>query len=290
MATGNVRTRTKKRGTKRARQNRRKTMAVKADRYQLYLDSVQSPDHETWFFQRVYRREFRRKPRVLREDFCGTAAVCCQWVNRHPERRAIGVDIDPQPLAWGRSHNLEKLSPAARERVELRVDDARRVAGPKADIVAAQNFSYYFFKTREDLLRYFRAAYRNLDRRGLLVLDALGGSEVLEEGHVETKRLRRFHYVWEQERFDPITHDCRFLIHFRFPDGSEMRRAFVYDWRLWTLPEIRELLEQAGFDRVDVYWEDTDQETGGGNDSYRIRQHAESDPAWVAYVVAVKRS
>ena len=268
---------------------RSKTMAALADKYDLYLKSVQSPEFEVDFFRRAYLREFGRPPKVLREDFCGTAAVCCQWVNRHPERSAVGVDIDPAPLEWGRAHNLAAISPAARKRVRLLQTDARRVVGPKADVVAAQNFSYYYFKTRDDLRRYFRAAYRNLTRRGILVLDALGGSEVMEEGHQEVKRMRGFRYVWDQHRFDPITHHCRFYIHFRFPDGSEKRRAFAYDWRLWTLPEIRELLTEAGFARSDVYWECTDSETGEGNDVYRRRTHAESDPAWVAYVVAVKR-
>ena len=80
----------------------------------------------------------------------------------------------------------------------------------------------------------------------------------------------------------------QFCIHFRFKDGSALSRAFQYDWRLWTLPEIRELLIEAGFERADVYWEGTDKETGEGTDVYRRREHAESDPAWIAYVVGVK--
>ncbi len=27
-----------------------------------------------------------------------------------------------------------------------------------------------------------------------------------------------------------------------------LRRAFRYDWRLWTIPELAEMLEEAGFD------------------------------------------
>ena len=110
----------------------------------------------------------------------------------------------------------------------------------------------------------------------------------MEEEREEITSHRGFDYVWEQKRFDPITHRCEFVIHFDFPDGSRMRRAFVYDWRLWTIPEVRELLTEAGFRSSDVYWESTDKKTGQGNDVYRRRQHADSDPAWVAYVVGVK--
>lgn len=29
-----------------------------------------------------------------------------------------------------------------------------------------------------------------------------------------------------------------------------LRRAFRYDWRLWTIPELAEMLEEAGFDSM----------------------------------------
>jgi cyclopropane fatty-acyl-phospholipid synthase-like methyltransferase len=263
-------------------------MAALADKYDLYQRSVQSPECDVGFFLRTFKTYYGRPPLVLREDFCGTAAVCCEWVESHKDRRAIGVDLDPEPLSWGKKHNLARLSDEARARVSLLEADVRAVRGPKADVIAAQNFSFYLFLTREGLREYFRAAHRNLAREGIMVLDMLGGPECMEDDLEEVRGFRSFKYVWEQARFDPITHDCRFHIHFRFPDGSEMRRAFTYDWRLWSIPEVRELLAEAGFRLADVYWEGTDSKTGKGNDRYRRRTHAESDPAWVAYLVAVK--
>ena len=264
-------------------------MASRADRYDLYQRSVQSPEHEVAFFRRVFATTYGRRARLLREDFCGAGVVSCEWVRSHRERRAIGIDIDPVPLAWGREHNVARLPASARQRVALERGDARRIVGPKADLVAAQNFSFQCFKTRPDLKRYFKAAHGNLARQGLLCLDLMGGAELLADDRPEeVKSFRRFKYVWEQKRFDPITHDCEFFIHFRFPDGSALERAFHYRWRLWTIPEIRELLVEAGFRRADVYWEDTDRRTGKGNDTYRRRERAESDAAWICYIVAVK--
>ena len=57
-------------------------------------------------------------------------------------------------------------------------------------------------------------------------------------------------------------------IHFSFPDGSKIKKAFTYDWRLWTLPEIRELLLEAGFQRATVYWEGTNEETEEGDGEF----------------------
>jgi len=266
----------------------RRRLADLADKYDLYLRSVQSPDHEVGFFRRAYKSAYGTVPTVLREDFCGTAAVCCEWVKGKADRQAIGIDIDPVPLRWGKQNNLADLSPAARKRVRLVRTDVRRVEGPKADVLAAQNFSFNCFQKRSDLLTYFKAARRNLKRKGVMVLDVLGGPEVMEEDQQEIKSFRGYKYVWHQRSFDPINNRAVFAIHFRFPDGSELENAFVYDWRMWTLPEIRELLAEAGFARSEVYWEGTDPKTGEGNDVYRRRERAESDPAWVAYVVAIK--
>jgi cyclopropane fatty-acyl-phospholipid synthase-like methyltransferase len=165
----------------------------------------------------------------------------------------------------------------------------REVAGEKADVVSAENFSYFIFRTRDALRTYFEAARQNLADEGLFVIDIMGGSETVEEDHKEERKLDGFRYVWEQHRVDPITAHATFFIHFRFRDGSELHRAFRYDWRLWTIPEVRELLLEAGFSRVDVYWEGTD-EDGDGDGIYRKRKHAESDPSWIAYIVGVKQS
>jgi hypothetical protein len=273
------------------RQTNPPTLARAADKYDLYQQSVQEPDCEVAFFDRVYRAQFGRRPLVLREDFCGTFAVCCAWAASHHQRIAIGVDLDPQPLAWGRTHNLAKLPLAAQDRVTLLQQDVLKVdranAG-KADVLAAQNFSFYIFKTRDALRQYFQAAHAHLADEGLAVLDMMGGSEVFVENHEDVRRVNGFRYVWEQARFDPISHDGRYHIHFRFRDGSRLNRAFTYDWRLWTLPEVRELLLEAGFSRVDIYWEGTDADSGDGNGIYRRTTRATADPSWVAYVVAVK--
>ena len=55
------------------------TMAETADRHVLYEASVQSVDTETEFLQRVFKRYHGRSFHLLREDFCGTAKLACEW-------------------------------------------------------------------------------------------------------------------------------------------------------------------------------------------------------------------
>jgi cyclopropane fatty-acyl-phospholipid synthase-like methyltransferase len=235
----------------------------------------------------MFERCYGSRPRVLREDFCGTAALARAWVEAHRDHRAVGVDLDPEPLAWGREHHLAHLKPEQADRLALLRGDVRRVRAAKADVLVAFNFSYCVFRTRPELGDYFRRARSNLGRRGIFVLDAYGGSEA-QERREERRSLRGFTYVWDQDRFDPITHHTTCHIHFEFPDGSRMQRAFTYQWRLWTLPELRELLAEAGFASTEVYWEGTERRTNEPNGIFRSREHAPEDPAWVAYLVAAR--
>jgi len=116
-------------------------------------------------------------------------------------------------------------------------------------------------------------------------LDCFGGHEAFEEMQ-EERKYDDFTYVWHQARYNPITGDYVCKIHFKFKDGSRLKNAFVYEWRLWTLPEIVEMLSEAGF-QASVYWEGTD-EDGEGNGEFTLTDQGEADAGWIAYVVAQK--
>jgi hypothetical protein len=93
--------------------------------------------------------------------------------------------------------------------------------------------------------------------------------------------------VWDQAKFNPITNEITCYIHFEFPDGNGMRRAFTYHWRLWSLVEVCEALREAGFQTADVYWEG-EGEDGEGDGVFRRTTRAENCPGWIAYIVAAK--
>jgi hypothetical protein len=269
------------------RRTRGSTQARGADRYDLYQRSVQDPDPDLRLVSRVFERHYGKRPRLLREDFCGAAALACRWVELHRENRACGIDLDPEPLEWGRRHNIARLSPERSARLELIQGDVRKVGPAKVDVTIAFNFSYFVFDTRAELRDYFERARASLLPQGLLVLDAYGGADSQRTGE-EERGVDGFTYVWDQHSFDPISHRATNYIHFEFPDGSRRQRAFRYDWRLWMLPEIRELLGEAGFRRSEVYWEGTDIESGEGNGVFTRRESAPDDPAWICYIAGIK--
>jgi hypothetical protein len=54
------------------------------------------------------------------------------------------------------------------------------------------------------------------------------------------------------------------------------------------LPELQELLTEAGFARTQVYWEGTDRKSGEGNGIYTPTKSGEADAAWICYLSAEK--
>ncbi|HEY7671597.1 MAG TPA: class I SAM-dependent methyltransferase [Gammaproteobacteria bacterium] len=263
-----------------------KTLAARADVHELYEEAVQSVDADVEFLHATFRALRGREAHSFREDFCGTASACCEWVRRTPRGFAIGVDHDPAVLDWGRRHRVARLAEKERARVKLLESDVRTVESDRVDIIGAFNFSYFLFETRDELRGYFAHAHSALNADGILCLDAFGGPESISVQKERTK-CDGFTYVWDQADYEPVTNHITCHIHFHFPDGSKLKRAFTYEWRMWSLPEIRELLLEAGFVKVRVYWEGTG-EDGEGNDEFTESATGEPDAAWVSYIVAEK--
>lgn len=270
---------------------KKRTMAAQADKFLCYQKSVQSPDHEVDFFEQAYHDAFGKKPNTLREDFCGTFAVCCEWVKSNPRRTAIGVDLCSETLQWGRDNNLAKLTEAQQGRVRLLEQDVRKRNRPQVDVLAAQNFSFWIFKTRKEVVEYFRAARSNMASQSVMVMDMMGGGDCYVEGQTDKRTIKKgkkgFKYHWKQVSFNPINHDASFSISFKFKDGSKLTDAFEYHWRFWSIPEVCEMIAEAGFSESHIYWEKEDG-SGDETDEWEKRQTAESAACWIAYIVAVK--
>ena len=266
------------------------SMADTADRHKLYELSVQCAEAEIDFVDDTFKKLRGRRARLLREDFCGTANVCCEWVKRRKFNRAIGVDLDGSVLDWGKTNRVGALKPSERKRISLLEENVLTVKTEPAEIISAMNFSYWLFKDRKQLKRYFKRVHNQLADDGILFMDAYGGydsyKEIEEEREIEDGDTT-FTYTWEQEKYEPISGNLICHIHFDFEDGSRMDRAFSYDWRLWNLPEIRELLAEAGFSRVTVYWQGFD-EDGEPDGEFVPVDEGEADAGWICYITAEK--
>lgn len=263
------------------------TIAYTADRHEYYEKAVQCVESEIDMVDETYQSIRGKRATFLREDFCGTGNTSCEWVRRRNTNRAIGLDLDQEVLDWGQKNKISRLSRAQKKRIHLTNQDVANADCEPADAILAMNFSYQLFKTRDCLRSYFAKAHEGLAADGLFFIDAFGGCDSAKAIREKTK-YEDFTYYWHQKKYNPITGEILCYIHFRFKDKSWLRKAFTYDWRLWTLPELQELMLEAGFSRAQVYWEGTDEETGEGNGEYFPTNQGEDDPAWIVYIVGCK--
>lgn len=152
-------------------------------------------------------------------------------------------------------------------------EDVLTPGGPSPDLILAQNFSYFIFAERETLKAYFTNCRRSLRRGGVLALDIFGGAGT-HKRNLERTDHRGFVFWWEQSACDPVTHKASCSIHFKPKGRRKVRDVFTYEWRMWTIPEIRDLLREAGFRKSNVYWE--------GEDGRAIEK------VWIAMILAEK--
>lgn len=223
---------------------------VELDRFSLYELCAQAPERDV----RVLAAIHGGSPRVLGEDFCGTAALSRAWAQLSPRHRAVAVDHDAATLARAGNH----------PRVGLIRADVMAVR-ERADLIAVLNFSVGELHSREKLVAYLAHAKRRLGRGGVFVCDIYGGADAHLTGTVEQQVKgpggERITYAWEQRTADPFTGRVVNAMHFAVRGGSRGGRAvlqriddaFVYDWRLWSVPELREAMSEAGFALTEVY-------------------------------------
>ena len=270
---------------KRKKRNKatQKSLASRADPHDCYQKSVQSPETDLEFFVQRFKERRTRVPTSLREDFCGTAYLSSFWVADDPKRSAVCVDFDRKTLDWGRERNF---TPSAAERVSFRCTDVRDVRSPVVDIACAMNFSFCVFKQRQELLSYFAAVHKGLADDGIFICELYGGTEAIVEIE-EPRAVDDFTFIWHQAAYNPITSETLCHIHFEFEDGSRLDKAFTYDWRLWSIPEVKELMTEAGFTSIDVYWEAVDDE-GDGTGEHRLTTEEENQEGWLVLIVAAK--
>lgn len=250
----------------------------------LYESAVQQPLAEVAFLERVYAEANPPQawPRTLREDFAGTSSVAAAWCRSDPDREAIAVDAHRPTVAWAERTHAEL------DTLYLVPTDVLDFRGPRVDVIAALNFSVLIWHERAALVKYFRHARRGLAEGGVFVMDLFGGPDATavqtQDRPITDDAGRPATYRWEQRTYSPLTAriDCR--IHFRWPDGTEIRDAFAYDWRLWTVPELLDALRDAGFDEPQV-WAENPKTPGRFTPTAQL-PGPHQVPAWLAYLTA----
>jgi len=253
-------------------------------KYKLYEKSVQNHMADIEFIEEEFKKLRGTSPKTLREDFGGTGAMACDWVKRGADRKAWAIDLDPEPVKYGKEKHFSKLNSEEGTRMEYIMGNVLDDYDFKSDVTVAFNFSYFIFKKRADLLKYFKKVKKNLGENGVFFVDIFGGTECYQE-MVEETEFDKHSYYWDCDKYNPLTNEVLYYIHFK-NKGTKYKKVFTYDWRHWTVREISELMEEAGFKTVQTYWEGEDDD-GEGDGEFFVSNDEENCESWVTYVVGM---
>ncbi len=287
--------------------------ALKLNRHDLYERCVQNPAVVVRLLRAIHGGD-PTPPLRLREDFSARARVSRQWCRDVPAGTATAVDLDPSLLR----DLLTKHARSTPPRVKAIAGNALRlpVRPASADIVFVGNFSIGEIHDRPTLVKYLRDSAARLAPGGVFICDTYGGESAFRTGSVQRThpwarpdsrpvgQIRRasrpskstadlrIRYTWEQREANPLSGMVTNAIHFRVFRGSEVigeiTDAFIYHWRLWSVPELRDAMAQAGFASSDVYADVPDaQDSEGRWYAAPLTSTADLPDAGASFIVCV---
>lgn len=219
--------------------------------YNFYMEmrSLAAPRNDEYFDLRI--------PLALREDFCGTSILCKEWLKKNVMRSAIGVDLNHDVLQYATATTFEGEPPQNMTFIESDVMDVTPGEDvPHVDILVALNYSLGYFHTFQKLLGYMRRAREGLAPGGILVCDMFSNGTLGADKQNRFSFVRdcgSFIYHFDQTAADPFDNTCHCYLSFEFPDGSWLRNVFSYEFRIWSIAEIRDALVEAGFSAIEVW-------------------------------------
>ncbi len=260
-------------------------------KFKLYEAAVQSPEWQVDYLPQFHKFLTGKPLKSLREDFCGTGKISCEWVKRSKSHTAVGLDLDTEVLDYANAINKAELSKEQQSRVQFLKQDVLKPTREKFDSVGAYNFSFFIFHERKTLKKYAQSVYKSLKSKGTFFMELSGGPGFVETDR-ETRKVKipgfgKFEVCWEQFHYDPITAVSDYSIHFKLPNGKWLNDAFTYNWRVWQIREVQDILEEVGFKKSIILWEQLDKK-GSGNGEFLPTEIGEHLHTWVAYIVGVK--
>lgn len=251
----------------------------------LYELCVQSPKHVVDLLRAIHGDE----PTLLGEDFAGSGAVSRAWVGQSERYHAWCVDRDAETLS--RCYDAD--------RIETRIGDVMD-EDASVDVIWVGNFSIGYHHDRASLLAYLKHVRSRLKTGGVFVCDTYGGETAYTIGEVhrfhplpaqhapDGKGGWRVRYTWEQREANPLTGMVTNALHFRIERAgfidAELIDAFIYHWRLWSVPELSDAMLEAGFASSTVYGQLPDAVDGDGRPY--IQPMDEADDSFIVCVAA----
>ena len=208
---------------------------TRLSRFNLYCDNSEEP--------------LASSPRVL-DLCCGFGRISAELARMG--LAVTGVDITETYLKTAREEaEYENLE------IEYIQADARKFSRPEFfDAAVNLYISFGYFSDQKDDLLVLRNVYESLKKGGSFIIETLG-KEIAVRDFVEAEWFERagFTVLTEYEALDSWTFlKNRWIL---IKDEKKLEKTFTQ--RLYSASELRTLLHEAGFKKVEIYgnWDES---------------------------------
>jgi len=201
------------------------------------------------FYGETSKPQVNTNPKVL-DLCCGFGRISAELARRGFS--VTGVDITGSYLQTAKEEaEHEKLN------IEYIKADAREfVRKDFFDLAVNLYISFGYFEDQKDDLLMVRNAYESLKNGGSFIIETLG-KEIAVRDFVDREWFERagFMVLTEYETLDSWTFlKNRWIL---IKDGKKIER--IFSQRLYSASELRSLLLEAGFSKVDIFgdWDES---------------------------------
>jgi len=208
-------------------------------RYNLYGET---PD-KTW------KKPLDSPPKIL-DLCCGPGRISAELARTG--YTVTGVDITESFLRTARDDaKYENLD------IEYIKADSREFVKPDYfDTIVNLYISFGYFTDQNDDLKVLKNVYTSLKKDGVFIIETLG-KEIVSRDFIEAEWFERAGYtlLTEYEALDSWTFlKNRWIL---INDKKRMEKTFIQ--RLYSASELRTLLQEAGFNKIEIYgdWDES---------------------------------
>ncbi len=112
------------------------------------------------------------------------------------------------------------------------------------------NYSHFLLVKRFQLVKYFSNVITNLNSRGIFIIDLFGGSHIFED-HKYDKSCSDV-YQFTGSNINILNNISKCALNFK-EKKNKYRNLFNYNFRVYSIIELIEALEEVGFNYFKLY-------------------------------------
>src|SRR5690625_1116468 len=216
-----------------------------------YDDLMKHAPYDQWvnFTQSIFKR-YKKSVQTITDLGCGTGEITLRLAQLNYEM--IGIDYSPHMLAMA-----DQKAQAKGQRVQWMYQDLRQLEGLyKQDVMISYCDVINYIPSITDLKIVFNNVYQSLSKDGLFIFDVhdfnYANQYLMNNTFAEV--TDEFTYIWfchEGEVSGEMFHELTFFAqneHGTYDQFSEVHEQRTYEEYIY-----KELLEESGFQQIDIY-------------------------------------